>query len=132
MNAAAPGTILHSDVPSRLDRLEWSSWHWRVVIALGITWILDGLEAGLIANLGAALQGPEALGITATEVGFASTVYLIGQVAGALFFGRLTDTLGRKKLFLITLAVYLGGTALSGIAPNLWVFVFFRFFAGAG
>ncbi len=135
MSAAAErvpvGTVVTTDVPTRLDRLGWSAWHTRVVLALGITWLLDGLEASLVATL-AALLSPDTLGLSATQVGAASTVYLVGQVAGALFFGWLTDRLGRKKLFLVTIAVYLGATALSGLAPNFIVFVIWRFFAGAG
>jgi len=126
------GTVVETDVPPRLDRLEWSAWHWRVLIALGITWILDGLEASLIANLGPVLQKPSTLGLSATEVGAANTVYLVGQVTGALVFGRLTDSLGRKKLFLVTLALYLGATALSGLAPDFPIFAVLRFLAGAG
>src|SRR5438874_1011229 len=104
--AAVPvGTVLATDIPTRLDRLVWSAWHWRVLIALGVTWILDGLEASLIANLGPVLQEPSTLGLTATDVGAANSAYLVGQVVGALGFGRLTDALGRKKLFLVTLAV---------------------------
>lgn len=131
--AALPvGTVVTTSVPTRLDRLEWSGWHSRVVFALGITWILDGLEASLIANLGPVLQEQATLDLTATQVGEANTIYLIGQVVGALFFGRLTDRLGRKKLFLVTLAVYLSATALSGLSPNFLVFVILRFFAGTG
>jgi MFS family permease len=121
-----------STIPARLDRLSWSRWHQRVVIALGITWILDGLEASLIANLGPTLEDPRALGLDPRSVGLANSVYLVGQVIGALFFGRLTDRLGRKKLFLVTLTLYLIATALSGAAPNFLVFAAFRFFAGAG
>jgi MFS family permease len=102
------------------------------VLALGITWILDGLEASLIANLGPVLQEASTLHLTATQVGGANTAYLIGQVAGALVFGRLTDSLGRKRLFLVTLAVYLCATALSGLAPNFMVFALLRFCAGTG
>jgi MFS family permease len=131
--AALPvGTVVTTSVPTRLDRLEWSGWHSRVVFALGITWILDGLEASLIANLGPVLQEAATLSLSTTEVGEANTVYLIGQVVGALFFGRLTDVLGRKKLFLVTLAVYLTATALSGLAPGFGVFALLRFFAGTG
>ncbi|HEX5061250.1 MAG TPA: MFS transporter [Kofleriaceae bacterium] len=126
------GTWIHTDVPPRLDALGWSRWHRRVVIALGITWILDGLEASLVANLAPTLMHPDTLGLSGAEVGFANTAYLIGQVLGALGFGYLTDRLGRKRLVLITLALYLVSTALSGFAPNFAVFVFFRFFAGAG
>lgn len=126
------GTWIHTDVPTRLDALGWSRWHRRFVIALGITWTLDGLEASLIANLAPMLRDPRTLGLSAEGVGTASTVYLIGQVLGALLFGWLTDRLGRKRLFLITLALYLVATAASGFAPNLGVFLVFRFLAGAG
>ena len=121
-----------STIPPRLDRLAWSRWHRRVVIALGITWILDGLEASLVANLGPALEDPRTLGLDARMVGLANTVYLVGQVVGALLFGHLTDRLGRKRLFLVTLTLYLVATAASGFAPHLAVFLVFRFLAGAG
>src|SRR3954463_3354838 len=110
------GSVVHTDVPVRLDALGWSRWHQRVIVALGITWILDGLEASLIANLAPTLE--HALRLSATEVGYANTTYLVGEVAGALVFGHLTDRLGRKKLFLVTLALYLVATALSGLAMN--------------
>ncbi|HEY5948241.1 MAG TPA: MFS transporter [Kofleriaceae bacterium] len=126
------GTWISTDVPPRLDALGWSRWHRRVILALGITWILDGLEASLVTNLGPTLQHKDTLGLSGTQVGLAATVYLIGQVIGALVFGYLTDRLGRKRLFLITLALYLVATALSGFAPTFAVFVVFRFFAGAG
>jgi len=126
------GTWVTTDVPGRLDALGWSSWHRRVIVALGITWILDGLEASLVANLAPTLQHADTLGLSATQVGAANTTYLIGQVMGALLFGHLTDRLGRKRLFLVTLALYLSATALSGLAPNYIVFLGFRFFAGAG
>lgn len=129
---AAVGETIHSDIPPRLDALGWSRWHRRVIIALGITWILDGLEASLVANLAPTLRDPRALGLSAGEVGFASTVYLVGQVVGALVFGHLTDRLGRKKLFLVTIALYLAATAASGLAPNYGVFLVLRFIAGAG
>jgi MFS family permease len=126
------GTWIETDVPPRLDALGWSSWHRRFVIALGITWILDGLEASLIANLGPTLRDARTLGLSAADVGTANTAYLIGQVLGALVFGWLTDRMGRKKLFLVTLGIYLVATALSGFAPNFGMFLVFRFFAGAG
>ena len=126
------GTWIETDVPTRLDALGWSKWHRRFVIALGITWVLDGLEASLIANLAPTLRDARTLGLSGAEVGFANTTYLVGQVIGALVFGYLTDRLGRKRLFLITLGLYLVATALSGFAPNFEVFLIFRFFAGAG
>lgn len=132
MHSPGEGNIFTTTVPLRLDRLAWSRWHWRVVLALGITWILDGLEASLIANLGPLLEQPMTLHLNATQVGAANTVYLVGQVLGALLFGRLTDTLGRKKLFLVTLGVYLGSTALCGLSPGFRTFLVLRFIAGTG
>ncbi len=126
------GSTVKTDIPPRLDALGWSRWHQRVIIALGITWILDGLEASLVANLAPTLRDPRALDLSAGEIGFANTVYLVGQVVGALVFGHLTDRLGRKRLFLITIALYLVATAASGLAPNYTVFLVLRFFAGAG
>jgi MFS family permease len=119
-------------VPGRLDALEWSSWHQRMIVALGVTWILDGLEASLIANVAPTLTRSDTLGLSATDVGVANSVYLLGQVAGALIFGHLADRLGRKRLFLITLALYLAATALSGLAPDYSVFLVFRLPAGSG
>ncbi|HSD87619.1 MAG TPA: MFS transporter, partial [Kofleriaceae bacterium] len=129
---AAIGTTVHTDIPPRLDALGWSRWHQRVVIALGITWILDGLEASLIANLAPTLRDPRTLALSGGEIGFANTTYLVGQVIGALVFGHLTDRLGRKRLFLVTIALYLVATALSGLAPNYVAFLALRLFAGAG
>lgn len=128
----ARGTWVTTDVPGRLDALGWSRWHQRLILALGITWVLDGLEASLVANVAPTLRHPDALGLSATEIGLANSVYLLGQVAGALLFGHLTDRLGRKRLFLVTLALYLGATALSGLAPNYVLFLGFRLLAGAG
>jgi len=126
------GTWVTTDVPGRLDALVWSRWHQRLLLALGITWILDGLEASLVANVAPTLRHPDALGLSATQVGMANSVYLLGQVAGALVFGHLTDRLGRKRLFLVTLGLYLGATALSGLAPTYAAFLGFRLLAGAG
>ena len=103
-----------------------------MVLALGITWILDGLEASLVANVAPTLRHPDTLGLSATEIGIANSVYLVGQVVGALGFGHLTDRFGRKRLFLVTLAIYLGATAASGLAPSYAVFLGFRFLAGSG
>src|SRR5581483_9665447 len=103
----AAGARFESDVPARLDRLPWSPWHWRVVIALGITWMLDGLEVTLVGAIGPVLTEPHTLHLTNTEIGGAATAYLAGAVIGALVFGRLTDLFGLKRLFMVTLAVYL-------------------------
>ena len=128
----ARGAWVATDVPGRLDALAWSRWHQRMVLALGITWILDGLEASLVANVAPTLRHPDALGLSATEIGIANSAYLVGQVVGALCFGHLTDRFGRKRLFLVTLAIYLGATAASGLAPSYGVFLGFRFLAGSG
>src|SRR6478609_1045655 len=130
--ALAPGTRFQSDVPARLDRLPWSPWHWRVVIALGITWMLDGLEVTLVGTIGPVLMRPDTLGLSSTQLGGTATAYLAGAVLGALLFGRLTDLFGRKRLFLITLAVYLTATLASGLAWGFWSFALCRFFTGSG
>jgi MFS family permease len=123
---------IETDIPARLDRLPWSRWHWRVVIALGITWILDGLEVTIVGALGSVLQEPGTLGLSARDVGWSATAYIAGAIAGALFFGYLTDRLGRKKLFLVTLGVYLAATALTATAWSFWSFAFFRALTGFG
>jgi MFS family permease len=128
----AIGSWIDSDVPPRLDALRWSAWHRRVVFALGITWILDGLEASLVANIAPTLQDPHTLGLTATEVGWTNASYLTGEVIGALGFAHLTDLYGRRRLFVVTLAIYLLGTAATGLAPNFTIFLALRFIAGAG
>jgi MFS family permease len=128
----APGTRFESDVPGRLDRLPWSPWHWRVIIALGITWMLDGLEVTMVGAIAPVLTEPRTLHLSTTQVGGTATAYLAGAITGALAFGRLTDLFGRKRLFLITLAVYLTATFASGLAWNFWSFAVFRFFTGAG
>src|SRR5437764_10588778 len=127
-----PGARFRSDVPPRLDRLPWSPWHWRVAVALGITWLLDGLEVTLIGAIGPVLTQPETLHLTSSELGGTATAYLAGAVVGALVFGRLTDLFGRKRLFLVTLAVYLLATLASGLAWSFWSFAVFRFVTGAG
>src|SRR5689334_12150272 len=119
-----------TDVPARLDRLPWARWHWLVVLALGAVWILDGLEVTIVGGIGPQLQ--KVLHFSTTEVGLLGSIYVAGAVCGALFFGYLTDRLGRKKLFMVTLGVYLVATALTAFAWNFWSFAFFRFFTGAG
>jgi MFS family permease len=123
---------IETDIPARLDRLPWDSFHTRVVVALGITWVLDGLEVTLTGALAGALKASPVLHFTNTDVGFASSAYLCGAVLGAIFFGWLTDRLGRKKLFFITLTVYLTATAATALSQGLMSFAIFRFLTGAG
>jgi MFS family permease len=128
----ASGAIVATDIPARLDRLRWGRFHTLVVVALGITWILDGLEVTLAGTISPALKESPQLQFSNADVGLASSAYLAGAVLGALFFGWLTDRLGRKRLFFITLAVYLVATASTALSWNLASFALFRFFTGAG
>ncbi|MEU2792563.1 MFS transporter [Streptomyces sp. NPDC007100] len=123
-----------TDVPARLDRLPWSRWHWTVVIGLGTVWILDGLEVTVVGNIAGRLsEHGSGLPITSAQVtGIAAALYVAGACLGALFFGRLTDLFGRKKLFLITLALYLAATALTAVSFSSWWFFLFRFLTGFG
>src|SRR5262245_2554482 len=124
--------VVHSDVPGRLDRLAFGRFHWLVVAALGITWVLDGLEVTIVGSLGSVLQEPETLGLSATEVGLTGTAYVAGAIAGALLFGRLTDRYGRKRLFMVTLALYIAATVLSALSIDLFTFATCRFLTGMG
>jgi MFS family permease len=124
--------IVETDIPARLDRLPWARFHTLVVVALGVTWILDGLEVTLAGTLSGALRDSPTLKFTSTEIGLASSLYLAGAVTGALFFGWLTDRLGRKTLFFTTLTVYLVATALTALSWDIWSFALFRFVTGAG
>ena len=128
----ASGEIVESDIPARLDRLPWGRFHTLVVAALGVTWILDGLEVTLAGSLAGALKDSPVLHFDNSDVGLASSAYLAGAVLGAIFFGWLTDRLGRKKLFFTTLTVYLLATAATATSWNVWSFALFRFFTGAG
>jgi MFS family permease len=123
---------IETDIPARLDALPFGRFHLLVIVALGITWILDGLEVTLAGALSGELKEHSALGLSNAEVGLAGSSYLAGAVLGAIFFGWLTDRLGRKKLFTITLAVYLLATAATGLSWNAWSFALFRFLTGAG
>ena len=120
-----------TNIPARLDRLPWSRWHWLVVTALGITWIIDGLEVTLIGAVSAVLQEPESLHFSGTQIGLLGTAYLSGAVLGALVFGYLTDRLGRKKLFMVTLGLYLVAAFLTALSWDFTSFAFFRFLTGA-
>src|SRR5262244_3497893 len=125
-------SVVETDIPARLDRLPWGRFQTLVIAALGITWILDGLEVTLVGAVAGALKASPVLKFSNTDVGLASSAYLAGAVIGAIFFGWLTDRLGRKKLFFITLAVYLVATAATAFAWNFWSFALFRFATGAG
>ncbi|MGB6311193.1 MAG: MFS transporter, partial [Pseudolabrys sp.] len=122
--------LIETDIPARLDRLPWGRFHTLVVAALGITWILDGLEVTLAGTLAGALK--TSLHFSNTDIGVASSAYLAGAVLGALFFGWLTDRLGRKKLFFITLSVYLVATAATAASWSIESFALFRLLTGAG
>ena len=128
----ASGHIVESDIPARLDRLPWGRFHTLVVVALGITWILDGLEVTLAGSLAGALKDSPRLHFSNADIGLAASAYLAGAVLGAIFFGWLTDRLGRKKLFFITLAVYMTATALTAASWSILSFALFRFATGAG
>jgi len=117
-------------IPERLDRLPWSRWHWLIVIGLGVTWVLDGLEVTLVGSIGGVLK--QGLHLSDAQVGATATFYLIGAVIGAVGFGYATDRLGRKKLFTITLLVYLSATLASAFSWNFWSFAIFRAITGMG
>ena len=126
------GTRFTSDIPARLDGLPWSTWHWRVVIALGVTWMLDGLEVTLVGSVGPMLAQPQALHLSDSQIGGSATIYLVGAVSGALLFGRLSDCFGRRRLFFVTLSVYAVATALTAASWSFGSFALFRFLTGAG
>jgi len=125
------GSVVDTDIAGRLDRLPWGRFHVLVIVALGITWVLDGLEVTLAGSLVGALRQPP-MSFSEFDVGLAASSYLIGAVTGAVGFGWLTDRIGRKKLFFITLALYLVATAATGLSWNVASFCFFRFLTGAG
>lgn len=137
-DAAAPGDsglgVIRTAVPARLDRLPWSRWHWMIVIGLGTVWILDGLEVTTVGNIAGRLsEEGSGLAITSAQVtGLAAALYVAGACVGALFFGWLTDRFGRKKLFMVTLAVYLAATAMTALSFSAWWFFLFRFLTGFG
>ncbi|MBX3325071.1 MAG: MFS transporter [Nitrospira sp.] len=126
------GLPITTTIPQRMDRLPWSRWHWLVVGALGVTWLLDGLEVSIVAALGPVLTHPDALHFSQSDVGLTASAYLAGSVVGALVFSYLTDRQGRKKWFMITLALYLTATVLTALSWDLMSFMFFRFLTGAG
>src|SRR5215217_1310352 len=132
-SASAARGAVESRIPSRMDRLPWARWHWLVIAALGITWILDGLEVTIVGNIAGILVEPDSgLNLTEGKVGLAGGIYIAGACTGALFFSYLTDRFGRNRLFLITLAVYLIFSFLTAFSWDFWSFVAFRFLAGTG
>jgi len=125
------GALVRTHIPARLDRLPWGRFQTLVVAALGITWIFDGLEVTLAGAVAGAIENDPTIGITASGIGLAASAYLLGAVLGALFFGWLTDRYGRRKLFFITVTVYLLAAGATGLSWNLWSFCLFRFLTGA-
>ena len=140
MLTASASTIQQSvrtTIPARIDRLPWSPFHTRLVIALGVAWVLDGLEITVASAIAGVLSQSTTLGMSSASVGFIATIYLIGEVIGALFFGRLSDHLGRRNLFMVTLAVYLVGSGLTALTLGSgtgWIVYLYatRFIAGMG
>jgi MFS family permease len=128
----AVGETFETQIPARMDRLPWTRWHWLVVLALGTVWILDGLEVTIVGSIGAVLTSPETLAFSDAQVGLLGSVYVAGAVVGSLLFGYLTDRMGRKRLFFVTLAVYTIATAATAFAWDFWSFAAFRFLTGAG
>jgi MFS family permease len=128
----ATADTIETNVPKRLDRLPWAHWHWLVVFALGFVWILDGLEVTIVGSIGPTLQKPETLGLSSFEVGLIGAFYVAGAVTGALIFGYLTDRWGRRKLFMITLGLYLAATVATAFSWGAASFYVFRFLAGMG
>jgi MFS family permease len=132
MAPLATGSRFLTDIPARLDRLPWSRWHSRVIIALGVTWALDGLEVTLVGAVAPLLAGADTLHLSDAQIGAAATAYLAGAVCGALVFGRLADRFGRRRLFLVTLALYSTATAATSLAWSFVSFAAFRALTGAG
>ena len=134
MSDAAPvqPRLIKSLVPARIDRLPWSRFHWLIVVGLGVSWILDGLEIQIVATVGTVLQDKGTLHLSVGDVTLLGSIYLLGEVVGALVFGRITDRIGRKKMFVACLALYLVASGLGGFAFNVWFLLICRFFAGAG
>ena len=127
--AKSSGSSTHlSLVPARMDRLPWTRFHWMVIVGLGISWVLDGLEIQIVSNAGFAKE----FHMDPQQVGVVGTIYLLGEVVGALVFGRLSDKLGRRKLFILTLLIYLVGSGIAGLSPAIWFLFVFRFIAGLG
>src|SRR5579864_9497964 len=124
--------VIETEIPARLDRLPWTRFHTLIVVALGVSWILDGLEVTIAGSIVGALEESPVLHFTAAQIGLVASAYLAGAVSGALLFGYLTDRFGRKKLFMVTLGIYLAATAATALSWDFWSFAVFRVLTGAG
>lgn len=131
-SAAQVGQPIRSLVPARMDRLPWTRFHWLVIVGLGVSWILDGLEIQIASTVGTVLQSSKTLHLTTGDVGTMGSIYLLGEVVGALVFGRITDMVGRKKMFVVCLGLYLVASGISGLSFSFWFLLLFRFLAGMG
>jgi MFS family permease len=129
---ATPGSRIRTDIPQRLDRLPWSRFHLLLVVALGVTWILDGLEVTIVGSIGPVLQSPTTLHMSSAQLGAAASFYVMGAVAGALLSGWITDRYGRRLVFYVTLCTYLAGVLLSALSWSFWSFALFRVITGLG
>src|SRR3954447_13507818 len=124
---------IETNIPARMDRLPWSRWHWMVVMGLGTVWVLDGLAVTIVGAIGGRLSDPgSGLELSASQVGAAGSAYIVGACLGALYFGRLADRIGRKKLFMLTLAIFLAGSVLTAFSTTFIWFLACRFITGAG
>jgi MFS family permease len=133
MSADVQTSTIETRIPARLDRLPWSGFHWMVVIGLGTVWILDGLEVTIVGSIAAQMTSKgSGIGLSSGQIGTAAACYVAGACVGALFFGQLTDRFGRKRLFLLTLLLYIAATTATAFAFAPWYFFVLRFFTGAG
>jgi MFS family permease len=124
---------IETNIPARMDRLPWSKWHWMVVIGLGTVWILDGLAVTIVGAIGGRLTEEDSgIALTAAQIGAAGSAYILGACVGALYFGRLADRIGRKKLFMLTLAIFMAGSVATAFASSFWLFLLCRIITGAG
>src|SRR5271163_1936713 len=129
---SVPPRSIQTDIPARLDRLPWCRFHVLIIVALGVTWILDGLEVTIVGSIGPVLQDSQTLALSAQQIGAAASSYVVGAVCGALIFGWLTDRFGRRFVFYVTLIVYLTGVMLTALSWNFWSFAAFRAMTGLG